>query len=104
MDWRRKRADPAPLQIEGDCLGVHVVNNITWSTNMSAVVRKAQQRLHFLKLLRKCYLGVYLLRSFYSSTIESVVTYCLTIWYPGSTAKDRKALQLNQHSKLLAVL
>ena len=88
MDWRRKRADPAPLQIEGDCvervsssrfLGVHVANNLTWSTNTSAVV--AQQRLHFLRLLRKCDVVVHLLRSFYRSTIESVLTHCLTIWF-----------------------
>ncbi|XP_035520671.1 A-kinase anchor protein 13-like [Morone saxatilis] len=100
MDWRRKRADPAPLQIEGDCvervssfkfLGVHVADNLTWSTNTSAVVGKAQLRLHFLRLLRKCDLDVHLLRSFYRSTIESVLTYCLTIWYPSCTAKDRKA-------------
>lgn len=73
MDWRRKRADPAPLQIEGDCvekvssfkfLAVYVANNLMWSTNTSAVVGKAQQRLHFLRLLRKCDLDVYLLRSF----------------------------------------
>ena len=84
MDWRRKRADPAPLHIEGDCvervssfkfLGVHVANNLTWSTNTSAVVRKAQQRQHFLRLLRKCDVNVHLLRSFNHSTIESVLTY-----------------------------
>ena len=75
MDWRRKRADPAPLQIEGDCVErvssfkFLVANNLTCSTNTSVVVGKAQQRLHFLRLLRKCDLDVYLLRSFYHSTI-----------------------------------
>ena len=89
MDWRRKRADPAPLQIEGDCVErvssskfLGVANNLSWSTNTSAVVGKAQQRLHFLRLLRKCDVDVHLLRSFYRSTIESVLTHRLTIWYP----------------------
>ena len=64
-----------------------------WSTNTSVVVGKAQQRLHFLRLLRKCDMDVHLLRSFYRSTTESVLIYCLTISYPGCTARDRKALQ-----------
>ena len=63
-----------------------------------------EERLHFLRLLRKCDVDVHLLRSFYPSTIESVLTHRLTIWYPGCTAKDREALSLNQHSKLLAAL
>ena len=60
MDFRRHRADPAPLHINGDCvervstfkfLGTHISEDISWSANTSAVVKKAQQRLHFLRVL-----------------------------------------------------
>lgn len=102
LDWRRNRVDPAPLQIEGVCvervssfryLGVHVADDLRWHTNTAAVVGKAQQRLHFVRLLKKCHLDGNLLQTFYRSTVESVLTYCVTVWYAGCTAKDRTALQ-----------
>lgn len=34
-----------------------------------------------------------LLVSFYCCAIESVLTFCITVWYAGSLAADRKALQ-----------
>ncbi len=102
MDWRKKRADHAPLQINSVCvdkvssfrfLGVHVADDLTWHTNTAAVVSKAQQRLHFLRMLRKCHLQANLMQSFYRSTVESVLTYGITVWYAGLTVKDRSALQ-----------
>ncbi|KAK3569847.1 hypothetical protein QTP86_006059 [Hemibagrus guttatus] len=34
-------------------LGVHLVENLTWSLNSSSITKKAQQRLYFLRRLRK---------------------------------------------------
>jgi hypothetical protein len=34
-----------------------------------------------------------ILRNFYSCTIESILTGCITIWYSNYTAPDRMALQ-----------
>ena len=102
LDWRRNRADPVPLQINGVCvervssfryLGVHVADDLRWHTNTTAVVGKAQQRLYFLRLLKKCHLNVNLLKTFYRSTVESVLTYCITVWYASCTAKDKRRLQ-----------
>ncbi|KAK0133677.1 hypothetical protein N1851_030812 [Merluccius polli] len=54
--------DPAPLCINGECverahtfrfLGVLISADISWSENITAVIKKAQQRLHFLRVLRK---------------------------------------------------
>lgn len=33
------------------------------------------------------------MRSFYYSTVESVITYDIAVWYVGCTVKDKKALQ-----------
>ena len=102
MDFRRHRADPAPLHINGDCvervstfkfLGTHISEDISWSANTSAVVKKAQQRLHFLRVLKRNKLEEKLLVTFYRSTIESVLAFSITVWYAGCTVADRKRLQ-----------
>ncbi|KAK3518180.1 hypothetical protein QTP70_033875, partial [Hemibagrus guttatus] len=50
------------LYISGDCvervadfqfLGVQIEEGLTWSTNTSELLKKAQQRLYFLRVLRK---------------------------------------------------
>ena len=74
-------------------LGVRVSKGLTWPTNTAAVVGKAQQRLFFLRLLRKCQVGTKLLQTFYHSAVESVLVYGIMGWYANSTAKDRKTLQ-----------
>ncbi len=53
---------PHPLLINGTAvervssikvLGVHITENLNWSTNTTARVKKAKQRLYFLQRLRK---------------------------------------------------
>ena len=57
------------------------------------MVKKAQQRLHFLRVLRRENLNTQLLVSFYHSTIESLLTYSITVWFSSCTEADRKRLQ-----------
>ena len=56
LDFRWNRADPSPLYINVECvervesfkyLGVHLSADLSWSLNTTALVKKAQQRLHF---------------------------------------------------------
>ena len=102
LDFRKGRADPAPLYIHGDCvervhsirfLGVQMSDDLSWTANTTAVVKKAQQRLHFLRVLRRHNLEEKLLVTFYRATIESILAYCITAWYAGCSAADRRALQ-----------
>ena len=102
LDFRRNRAVPAPLYINGECveqvetfkfLGVHISANLSWSANTTALVKKAQQRLHFLRVLRREHLDTRLLVTFYRSTIESLLTYAVTTWHSNCTKADRKRLQ-----------
>ena len=102
MDFRRHRADPASLHINGDCvervstfkfLGTHISEDISWSANTSAVVKKAQQRLHFLRVLKRNKLEEKLLVTFYRSTIESVLAFSITVRLAGCTVADRKRQQ-----------
>ena len=74
-------------------LGVHISADLSWSVNTSALVKKAQQRLHFLRVLRREHLNAQLLVTFYRSTIESLLTYAVSVWHSSCTEADRKRLQ-----------
>ncbi len=74
-------------------LGIYLSDSLSWSTNTTAAIKKAQQRLHFLRVLKKNRLCQKLLVAFYRSAIESVLTCCLTVWYGGCSGADKKSLQ-----------
>jgi hypothetical protein len=67
-------------------LGVHVTKP-TWSKHTKTVVKRAQQNLFPLRRLR-----------FYSCTIESILTGCITAWYGNCSISDRKTLQRVVHT------
>ncbi|XP_076744795.1 uncharacterized protein LOC143420447 [Maylandia zebra] len=56
-------------------------------------VKKAQQRLFFLRRLKRFGMSPRILRTFYHCAIESILTGCITTWYGNSTAYNCKALQ-----------
>ncbi|KAI4884029.1 hypothetical protein NFI96_019554 [Prochilodus magdalenae] len=87
---RRRRELHTPLFIGGTevervktfkFLGVHISEDLTWSHNTHYIVRKSQQRLYFLRRLRKFGMSAQILSNFYRSTIESVLTSSITVWY-----------------------
>ncbi|KAI4899020.1 hypothetical protein NFI96_007116 [Prochilodus magdalenae] len=102
VDFRRTRRDHSPLHINGSTveivkstkfLGVHLAEDLTWSLNTSTITKKAQQRLYFLRRLRKAHLPPPILTTFYRGTIESILSSCITAWFGNCTASDRKSLQ-----------
>ncbi len=74
-------------------LSVHITEDLTWSAHTDAVLKKSHQRLFFLRWLRKFGMSPRILRSFYTCTVESILTGCITAWFGNSTAGNRKALQ-----------
>ncbi len=74
-------------------LGVHITEDLTWSAHTDAVLKKAHQCLFFLRQLRKFGTSPRILRSFYTCTVESILTGCITAWFGNSTAGNRRALQ-----------
>ncbi len=106
--WRRQRrlcwtsGGGTPLTIDSSTvervsstkfLGVHITEDLTWTTNTMSLSKKAQQRLHFLRRLKRASLPPPILTTFYRGTIESVLTSCITVWYGNCSAADRKTLQ-----------
>ncbi len=59
----------------------------------SYLSEKARQRLYHLRQLRKFRVSPTILKTFYSGTIESVLTQCISVWYGNSSSQDCKALQ-----------
>ncbi|KAI3371768.1 hypothetical protein L3Q82_024324 [Scortum barcoo] len=83
VDYRRsRRTEHAPLLIHGEAvervnnikfLGIHITSDLTWSMNTAHLVKKAQQRLFFLRKLKHAGLSPQLLTNFYRATIESIL-------------------------------
>ncbi|KAK3556718.1 hypothetical protein QTP70_015089, partial [Hemibagrus guttatus] len=111
IDYRRKETDITPLYISGDCvervadfrfLGVQIEDCLTWSTNTSELLKKAQQRLYFLRALRKNNITQRLV-SFKRCSIESILTYCIGVWFTNCSVAQRKMLQrvINMAQKIV---
>ncbi len=113
VDFRRRNSiDHPPLTIDSSTvekvsstkfLGVHITEDLTWTTNTMSLSKKAQQRLHFLRRLKRASLPPPILTTFYRGTIESVLTSCITVWYGNCSAADRKTLQrtVNTAAKII---
>ncbi len=103
VDFRKKQQRPyTPLKISETpvervssfkYLGVNISEDLTWTTHIQTQVNKARQRLYHLRQLRKFRVSPTILTFFYSGTIESVLTQCISVWCGNSTSQDCKALQ-----------
>ncbi|KAL0191921.1 hypothetical protein M9458_010217, partial [Cirrhinus mrigala] len=78
MDFRRNSVDHPPLTIDSSAvekvsstkfLGVHITEDLTWTTNTMSLSKKAQQHLHFLRRLKRASLPPPILTTFYRRTI-----------------------------------
>ncbi|XP_061619635.1 uncharacterized protein LOC133472584 [Phyllopteryx taeniolatus] len=74
-------------------LGITVSQDLKWATNFNSVLKKAQQTMYFMRLLRKHGLPRELLRQFYTAVIESVLCSSFTVWFGAATKKDKLRLQ-----------
>ena len=102
IDFRRVPPEHRPLTINRAVvervestkfLGVHITENLSWETNTAALAKKAQQRLYFLRRLKRAGASTTTMLSFYRGTIESVLTNCVTVWHGSCTASRRRSLQ-----------
>ncbi|KAL0201505.1 hypothetical protein M9458_004692, partial [Cirrhinus mrigala] len=89
VDFRKgRRGSHEPIHINGMAvepvssfkfLGTHISEDLSWTTNTSSLVKKAHQRLLFLRTLKKNQLSSATLVNFYRCTIESILTNCVTV-------------------------
>eukprot|EP00061_Rhincodon_typus_P001912 g16119.t1 len=90
IDFRKKRGEQAPFYINGTevqraesimFLGVTITDDLSWTSQENVTVKKARQRLIFLKQLRKFGTSRGSLTNFYRCTIESILSRCIMAWY-----------------------
>ena len=103
VDFRRnKDGTHSPVHLSGEevervtsfkFLGVYISEDLSWTTNTSALVKKAHKRIFFLRKLAKLHLSSQVLMNFYRCTIESILSTCISVWYGNCTVKDKKSLQ-----------
>jgi len=62
-------------------LGTIIDNKLSWSLNTNSIFSKCQQRLYFLCLLRSFGIDNTILNLFYSSVIQSVVSFNIIVWW-----------------------
>ena len=74
-------------------LCVHITKELSQSTQINTVVKRAPQLLFPLQRLERFGMGPQILKKSYSCTIKSILTGCITAWYGSCLASDRKALQ-----------
>ncbi len=102
MDFRRNPPALPPLTIMNSTvtavesfrfLGTTISQDLKWDIHIDSIVRKAQQRLYFLRQLRKFNLPQELLKQFYSAIIESVLCTSITVWFSSATKSDLRRLR-----------
>ena len=74
-------------------LNVTISQDLRWAPNITALLKKAQQRLFFLRQLRRFRLPRSMMIRFYTAIIESILTHSIITWFPGADAKDLAKLQ-----------
>ena len=58
---------------------VHITDKQTWYVNTASLVKRAHRCVYFLRRMRKAHLPLLILTSFYRSTIESILTNCISV-------------------------
>ena len=84
-------------------LGTHISNKLTWEYNINTICKKAQQRLFFLRQLRKYRVQQRLLLRFYSAIIQSIISSSITVWYGSADQLLKSKLQriVNKAAKII---
>ena len=112
VDYRKKRTEHSPILIDGAAveqvesfkfLGVHITNKLPWSKNTKTVVKRAQQSLFPLRRLKRFCMGPQILKRFYSCTIESIHTGCMTAHYCKALQRVVRTAQYITGAKIPAI-
>ncbi len=101
VDFRRNPPALPPLTIMNSTvtavesfrfLGTTISQDLKWDNHIESIVKKAQQRLYFLRQLRNFNLPQELLIQFYSAIIESIPCTSITVWFSSATKFDLRRL------------
>ncbi len=74
-------------------LGTTISQDLKWDNHIESMVKKAQERLFFLRQLKNFNLPQELLIQFYSAIIESVLCTSILVWFSSATKSDLSRLR-----------
>ena len=69
-------------------LGTFITSDLTWSINCSEILKRAKQRMYFLRQLKTYNVNSSVLLNFYRSIIESILTSSITVWFDKAHKHD----------------
>ena len=102
VDFRTVKTPTTPLIINDQAveqvdsfkfLGSTISSDLSWSCHTINTRKKAQQRMYFLRQLKKFGMDKSILVQFYRSIVESVLTFSFTTWYGSTTQEEKDGLQ-----------
>eukprot|EP00061_Rhincodon_typus_P008785 g31699.t1 len=73
--------------------GVTITVNLSSTSQVDAIIKKAQHCLFLLRQLRKFGMSITTLSNFYRCTIENILSGYITAWYGNCSAQNHKKLQ-----------
>ena len=73
-------------------LGVTIDKNLNWHEQGSCVINKINQRLYFIRKLNSFNINRNIISLFYSSTMESIICFCLIAWGGNLTYKEENKI------------
>ncbi len=101
VDFRRNPPALPPLTIMNSTvtavesfrfLGTTFSQDLKWDFHIDSMVKRAQQRLYFLRQLRKFNMSQELLIQFYSAIIESILCMLIIVWFSSATKSDLRRI------------
>ena len=101
MDFRKKQphsppslcATPQSTVESFRFLGTILSQDLKWELNISSLIKKSQQRMYFLRQLKKFNLPWTMMVHFYTAIIKSILTSSIAIWYAAAITKVKSRLQ-----------
>ena len=98
FDFRKKSEPHQPLIINGKeieqvdeykYLGTTIAHTLDWTNNTTALRKKSNQRIYFLRMLNNVHVDRTILHLFYQALIQSVLTYNLICYFGNGTQLNR---------------
>ena len=74
-------------------LGSTISSDLSWGNNTASMVKRGQQRMHFLRQLKKFGISPIILKRFYHAIIESVLTFSITVWFGRASYEEKAQLE-----------
>ena len=100
--FRKEKMPLVPLTIAGEVVeevksfkfvGTTISSDLKWDKNFSSTIKKAHQRLFFLRQLKKFKVIHSILTQFYHAAVESILTFSITVWYSSACQKNKDQLE-----------